>query len=310
MQVEALPALAGEAAQRRLAAQAKALRGVAFLSISVGDNAAGRAAAEKSVALYHQLDDRRELALTLVALAMSLEFLGEGAQAEKFLQESLALGRAAQDAYSTSWALNALARVTAALRGDFDAARRYVEESIHLSRKEGITYQVAVSAQMLGTIAVYCNDYAEARARFEEALPLFRETRASFNVTLDMSDLAHLERRQGNRARALELYRETLVAFQKAGQRGAVAHQLECFAFIAEAQGQLSRAARLLGSAEALRESTHLPMTPYEQPEYEQHLTTVRERMDKATFASAWAEGHVMTMEQAIEFALEVTADG
>ena len=306
--VEALPALTGEAAQQRLAAQAKALRGVAFLSGSQGDNAAGRLAAEKSVALYRQLDDRRELALTLVMLAMSHEFLGEGAQAEKFSQESLALARAVGNAYITGWALNMLARVTAALHGDFDTARRYVEESIRISREAGIFYLAAVSAQMLGTIAAYRNDYAEARAQFEEAIPLFRETAAPFNVILVLSDLAHLERRQGNHARALELYRETIVAFQKAGQRGAVAHQLECFAFIAEAQEQLSRAARLLGAAEALRENTRLPMTPYERPEYEQHLTAVREQMGEAAFAAAWAEGRTLTMEQAMEYALKETS--
>jgi hypothetical protein len=133
---------------------------------------------------------------------------------------------------------------------------------------------------------------------------------APFNVTLVLSDLAHLERRQGNHARALELYRETIVAFQKAGQRGAVAHQLECFAFIAEAQEQLSRAARLLGAAEALRDNTHLPMTPHERPEYDQHLTSVREHLGEAAFAAAWAEGRTLTMEQAIEFALEVATDG
>ncbi len=308
--VEALPALTGEAAQQRLAAQAKALRGVAFLSISQGDNVAGRLAAEKSVALYRQLDDRRELALTLVMLAMSLEFLGEGAQAEKFSQESLALARAMGDAYITGWALNMLARVTAALHGDFEAARRYVEESIRLSREAGISYLVAGSAQMLGTIAAYRNDYVEARARFEEAIPLFRETAAPFNVTLVLSDLAHLERRQGNHARALELYRETIVAFQKAGQRGAVAHQLECFAFIAGAQEQFSRAARLLGAAEALRENTHLPMAPYERPEHGQHLAAIRERLDSDAFTVAWAGGRRMTMEQAVDAARALKETG
>ncbi len=98
------------------------------------------------------------------------------------------------------------------------------------------------------------------------------------------------------------------MAFQKAGQRGAVAHQLECFAFIAEAQEQLSRAARLLGAAEALRENTRLPMTLYERPEYEQHLTAVREQMGEAAFAAAWAEGRTLTMEQAMEYALKETS--
>jgi len=66
----------------------------------------------------------------------------------------------------------------------------------------------------------------------------------------------------------------------------------------------LSRAARLLGAAEALRENTHLPMTPYERPEYDQHLAAIREHLDSDAFSVACAEGRRMTLEQAIAYAL------
>jgi predicted ATPase/class 3 adenylate cyclase len=304
-QVEALPPLSREAARQRLTARAEALRGLAFLSLSQGDNATAQLKAEESVALYRQSDDKGGLAFALVILAMSLEFLGAGAQAETMLQESLALARAAGDVYVAAWALNTLARVTAALHSDFDTARRYVEEAIRLSRESGLFYQEGVAAQMLGTIAAFRNDYAEARARFEEAIPAHRELGARFNVTLAMSDLAHLERRYGNHARALELYRETILAFQEVGQHGAVSHQLECFAFIAEARGQLAHAVRLLGAAEALRERAGTPMTPDEQPEYDQHVSAIQKRIGESAFSAAWAEGRALTMEQAIEYALE-----
>jgi hypothetical protein len=34
----------------------------------------------------------------------------------------------------------------------------------------------------------------------------------------------------------------------------------------------------------------------------------VREQLDEAAFAAAWAEGQAMTLEQAIAYALEVSA--
>ena len=304
--VEALPPLAGDAARQRMAAQARARSGVAILIISQGDNQSGASSAEESVALYRQLEDRRGLAFALLLLAMAREFLGEGVRAETLLHESIALARSENDAVVAAWALSNLARVTASVRGDFEAARHDAEESIRISREAGLHWQAAVAVQMLGTIAVYRHDYVEARARFEEVIPLLQELGARFNVTLAKSDLAHLERNHGNLRRALELYRETIVAFEAVGQRGAVAHQLECFAFIASAQEKFERAARLLAAAEILREKAGIPMTPHERPEYDKQVSGVHDGMDESAFAAAWSAGRAMTMKQAIDYAVKV----
>jgi hypothetical protein len=48
-----------------------------------------------------------------------------------------------------------------------------------------------------------------------------------------------------------------------------------------------------------------LPMLFTERVEYDHEVNDLRANMDEMTFAKAWAEGHAMTMEQAIEFALE-----
>ena len=285
------------------------MRGLAWLYVSQGDNEHGRLAAEQSVALYRQGEDRRGLAFALVGLAMPLEFLGRRAEAETLLKESIALARPAGDAYVACSALNNLARVTADLHGDLDTARGYVDEGMRLSRAAGLRWLTSVSVQLLGMIALHRKDYVEARARFEEAIVAFQEIGAPFNAILAKSDLAHMERNQGNHTRAMELYRETIVAFRDVGQRGAVAHQLECFGFIAITQNQFNRALRLLGAAEALRERSGTPMTPDEQTYHEQQLNTLREQMDPNSFAAAWAEGRALTLEQAIAYALE-TKDG
>ena len=305
--VEAISPPQGTDGQRRLIARAKALRALGWLHVSQGDNENGRLVAEQSVALYRQsVDaDRGGLALALVGLAMPLEFLGRRAEAETLLKESIALARAAGNVFVMSWALSTLARVTADLHGDLDAARDYVNEGIRISREAGLDWSAAALGEMLGTIASHRKDYVEARARFEEALIAYQEMGAHFNVILEKSNLAHLERSQGNYTQALELYRETIVGFCDVGQRGAVAHQLECFGFIAIAQNQFERALRLLGAAEALREQSGTPMTPDEQTVYEQQLTAIREQLPADSLATDWAEGRALTMDQAIQYAVE-----
>jgi hypothetical protein len=113
------------------------------------------------------------------------------------------------------------------------------------------------------------------------------------------------ELRQDHFVQAKSLYRETIREWQNIGNRAAISHQLESFAFIAKAREEDWRAAKLLGAAETLRESASLPMLFTERVEYDHEVNDLRANMDEMTFAKAWAEGHAMTMEQAIEFALE-----
>jgi predicted ATPase/class 3 adenylate cyclase len=304
-QVEKIPAPQGITLEQRLVARARALRGLARLYLSLGDNANARHAAEESVALYRQSQDRRGLAFALVVLAYPLEFLGERVRAEAVLRESNAIARAEDDVYVICRSLNILARVIVDLHHDLDLSQRYAEESYRLAREAGLRSQEAQASEILGLIATHRKDYDPARAHLEEAVKVYQEIGATFNVILEKSNLAHLERQLGNYASALEYYRETIVAFRDIGQAGAVSHQLECFGFIALAQNQNERALQLLAAANALREKGGTPMMPDEQIYFDEQLKGLREKMDSMKFDSLWSQGCAMTMEPAIAYALE-----
>jgi len=304
-QVEKSPIPEGVTIQRRLLASAKALRGLTRLYLSLGDNANAQRVAEESVALYRQCEDQRGLAFALVILAYPLVFLGQGAQAEAVLQESYTLARAEEDVYAICRSLNMWARVIVDFHHDLDLSQRYIEESLRLAKEAGLRSQEAQACEIIATIAMRRGDDNEARTRFKESMRIYEEIGARFNVILERTNLAHLERRHGNFARALEYYRETIIAFREIAQLGAVAHQLECFGFIALEKNQDERALQLFAAAGVLREKHNTPMTPDEQLYFQEQLTNLREKMDENQFDSAWSKGHVMTMEQAIEFAVE-----
>ena len=105
-QVEKIPDPTDMTMEQRLVARARALRGLTRLYLSLGDNANAKRAAEESVALYRQSQDRRGLAFALVVLAYPLEFLGERVQAEAALRESYAIARAEGDVYVICRSLN------------------------------------------------------------------------------------------------------------------------------------------------------------------------------------------------------------
>jgi len=305
-QVQKNPFIKGTTAEERQIARAKALRGLTRLYLSLGDNVKAKRTAEESVAIYRRSKDRRGLSFALVVLAYPLEFLGEREQAEAILKESYSIARAENDVYAMCRSLNILARVILRLHHDVDSARRYVDESIHLAQQAGLRSQEAQAYEVAARIAFQKKDYDKARNDFKESVRIYQEIEASFNVILEKSNLAHLERRLGNYDEALSYYRETLLGFRDIGQSGAVAHQLECFGFIALAQDQNERALQLLSAATALREKSGTPMTPDEQPSFDEQLKNLRDRMDKIQFDSNWTKGQTLSLEQVIGLALEM----
>jgi tetratricopeptide (TPR) repeat protein len=292
--------------QRQPTLRAKALTGLAYLYISFGDNINGKRVAEESVAIYRQSQDKSGLAYSLVILANPLDFLGEHLQAEAALMESISIARTEKNTFVLASALENLTRVTLQLHGDMDAADGYADEAIHISQEAGMEWSTAVAHEMKGVIAHHRKNYDEARILFEKAIHAYTEINASFNVILAKSALAHLEREFGRYAIARDLYRETIVAFRDVGQIGAVAHQLECYGFIALAQNQNERALQLIASANALREKGGTPMTPDEQVYFDEQVRILREKISDNGFRKGWENGRLMTMEQAIHYALEL----
>ena len=73
------------------------------------------------------------------------------------------------------------------------------------------------------------------------------------------------------------------------------------------AEGKIVRAARLWGAEESLLEKiedavyTYVPDLLYHRSQ----VSAARTQLDEAAWAAAWNEGRVMSLEQAVEYALE-----
>jgi hypothetical protein len=77
---------------------------------------------------------------------------------------------------------------------------------------------------------------------------------------------------------------------------------------VANLRRQPERAVRLLGAATVLLDAMHSTLEPADRLDYEHIVANVQALLDEATYATAWAEGCAMTIEQAIAYALEPTA--
>ena len=159
----------------------------------------------------------------------------------------------------------------------------------------------------LGMMEIHQGNFDEARLKFKSAKSYLLEVGDKHRINMISSELAHIERYEGHYQQARVLYKETLKEWQRIGHRAAVAHQLECIAFISKALEQSERAMRLFGAAEALREKIQINMTAQEREGYEKEVADLKANLDEKEFASLWAEGRSMTMEEAIELVLDET---
>ena len=197
-----------------------------------------------------------------------------------------------------------MARLSAS-KGDESEKERYIGKLRAMVHEMPKSFQISMFIPGIGMDERLRGNYDTARKIFEEGLELFKRLRSRNFVLVMRSELGHLERQTGNLAQARSIYQETIKGWQELGNRSAVAHELECFGFLAIHAEEPERAAKLLGAAEALREKIQSPMTDYERAEYGRAVARLRSMLAAEEFNALWTEGRSMTMEQAIEFALE-----
>jgi predicted ATPase/DNA-binding SARP family transcriptional activator len=192
-----------------------------------------------------------------------------------------------------SKALNG-AGMLASARGDYAAARRFLEESLAVAEQLGDSQRMGVASSNLGNLALYEERWDEARSRYERALELYRgvsprdaaitlenlglvaaaagdldtaETLLEEAIALSVlheaprevasarRDLAWVLLAGGDLERTRELLVSAWATFGELTDRANAADCLEAFAALALAEGRLEEAARLLGAAEAIRDA-------------------------------------------------------
>jgi hypothetical protein len=80
---------------------------------------------------------------------------------------------------------------------------------------------------------------------------------------------------------------------------------LEGLACLAGAKRDAERAARLWGAAQTLHETKGIPRDPDFLAEADARISAVRSGMGEEVWEEAWRKGRVMTLDEAVSYALE-----
>ncbi len=272
--------------------------------MNLGDHQGSRNAAEKSVGLAREIGDQKILAEALGSLGIGALYSGDPEYALQATTESLAICDRIQFPQGSLWSLNTMVHIFTVM-GDEPRKRKYSAEYESTLRVLGSQPDIVDTEMNLVEQAFLEGDLEAALSHADTAFNILEERGGTYRLVNFESGVAHDLRKAGMDAEALKHYRRTIRLWQDFGHRSAVAHQLECFALIAIKHNQLPRAVKLFAVAEALREVSNSVRTPVEQKEFDEAKHKMQSKMKQEDFDKIWEEGRSITMEQAIEFALE-----
>lgn len=269
--------------------------------LAMGDNhAAARSLAEEALELFRQLDDQYYVEWSLYRFPMLDIIEGEYTRARAQFEEFLLRYRKQGNKFRIASTLSNLANILFLSQGDRQQARLLLEEGLALFKEVGAKGEIAYGIYLLGRIAFSEGDINTARLLTEESLALFPEIGVREGIAVTLSFLATLEARQGEYVEARSHAEEALMLARKSGDKEDIAICLERLAEVVATQGELVWAIRLRAAGEVLREDILAPLPPVERAGHEQMVARTRVQIGERAFATFWAEGRCMTLDQAI----------
>jgi predicted ATPase/serine/threonine protein kinase len=243
-------------------------------------------------------------ARALIALSHMTYFRGDYARTQILLDESLTLAREADDVDSAAFSLGVQGLV-AMERGDFEKAAVLAAECLAAATASRDVWFQCWPLGIRAFVALHDGNYQQASELFEQELAFVRQTGDTWLVGIVLFDVAGVSALQQHDAEAKALVTEGILLYQELRDDRGTAWCLEALAAIEAAQGRLPRAVRLWGAAEALLEGLGSPPLPGLLAGWmHDHLKSARESLDEPTFQDAWSEGHAMSLQRAIQYAL------
>jgi non-specific serine/threonine protein kinase len=225
-------------------------------------------------------------------------------QTQVLIEEAIELGAELGDQREEAFAL-LWAGVSATEQGNYPRARLNLEQSREKWQDTSLGVELALSQFFLGEIAMFEGDTARAESLFETAILPVKEVKDYPFLGLGARRLGQIALKKGQFEKAFTLISESLDYNWKVRDYRGTGACLAVFAAVSMEKKKYTRAAQLFGAVDAVLESTHIPLLPFDQYEYELNRSQLRGQLEEKTYVKFWDKGKGMTIEEAISFALE-----
>jgi non-specific serine/threonine protein kinase len=282
--------------------RAKALCAAGVLAFRQADYPGATSLHKESLKIWQALGERKRIASELGNLGNVAHEEGDNSEARALHERCLALMREIKDSWGIAGALNNLGNVANA-QGQFAAAVKYYEECLAIARELGDQHGQGITLHNLGAAAFSLGELSRAWALLEESLVVRRKLGDRWGIASSLNSLGEVACAQGDYPAAKERFREGLTISRVLDDRRMIAYSLQGLAAAAAGLDGSASAACIWAAAERLREE--IGWTLPDRFGNDQRIAMARAAAGEASFDLAWQEGRALTLEQAIDFALE-----
>lgn len=256
---------------------------------------------EESLAIFEELGSAGWKSATLRQLARVKYLKGEFAQAIELTERSLSIARLANDHGEQGWAYFRISAIQWA-QAKYQDALQSILEALREIEKTGDKINISYVICFADFLKCHNGQISQGREKLEAALETIRVESPE-----DLPEMLMLFGRalwlEKDLSRAQAIIQESIAGLKRYHFFIKIPECIELLAAIAVAQNNPERGACLFGAAESMRERMHTPMPPVALEECGSYAAAVR-----VSFEDSWNKGRAMTMEQAIEYALEISA--
>jgi predicted ATPase/DNA-binding CsgD family transcriptional regulator len=222
--------------------------------------------------------------------------------ARTLFERQLQIARGLNDKTQEAWALIFLGYT---LQQEPDTAMPIAEEGLALLRELHHLPGIAQALNIIAEIARVNGDDERAKQAYEECLSVCQKTGEGRRMCYMYYGLCHIAQHEGNHESALEFGQRGLRLATERNDTNEMANGISVIAGSFILLGQAQLAARLLGASEAAAERTGAFHHPSDKPELARIIHEVQMQLGHSHFQAAWAEGRTMSLEQAVEIALQ-----
>jgi predicted ATPase/DNA-binding SARP family transcriptional activator len=275
----------------------------AFARISREDVAGVGEDLEVCLVRFRQLGDRWGMVQALELLG-SVELLqGRQGRATQRLEEALRCAWELRMVAELGMLLCRLAFL-AMLQGDLDRAEARFGPALGAAQEVGLLTEAAFARAGLGLVAQRRGEAERARQQREQALALLRRRSGRHPLGIFMLQrLGMVAQGRGDLEHAAAMNHEVLEQARAHGAPLLLAVALEGLAGIGGAAGDPELGALLLGVAATVRRIAGMPLPPRQRAEVDRVTRAARQALGEDRFASTFARGQALPMEEAVAVA-------
>lgn len=255
---------------------------------------------EESLKLAEELADRALLTWNYHHLGWIALLRTDYVSAANLGDQGLAVARETGDGRAQASLLFLLGE-TANRQGEFARAEALYSQALVIARDLKDSLIAARILNQMGEAVRRQKRYLQAEACYLDCLAILRDVHGWDNLAVPLSNLGHVAVRGGDPGRAANYFRESIES-----EEDVSTWNIWGMGVVAAAQGRPGQAARLYAVVDKLLEADIKEILyPEDREEFRRDVDAVRGQLGEASFTAAWAEGRVMSPEEAVAYALE-----